>query len=57
MTTGERDLFNRFIRTLEGISDELKGIRKCFEKTAGDGGKNSVVTEHSKENQNVHREE
>ena len=57
MTIGERDQFNRFIRALEGISGELRGIRKCLKKKAGGGAKNSIVTENSEVNKNDHRED
>ena len=57
MTVGERDQFNRFIRALEGISCELRGIRKCLEKTAYDGREKPVVTDNSGEKQNDHRED
>ena len=57
MTIGERDQFNSFIRALEGISGELRGIRKCLEKKAGGGAKNSIVTESSGVNKNDHRED
>lgn len=57
MTIGERDQFNRFIRALEGISGELRGIRKCLEKKAGGGAENSTVTENSEVNKNDHKED
>lgn len=57
MTIGERDQFNRFIRALEGISGELKGIRKCLEKIAGDGAENRTVTNNSEVTINDHRED
>ena len=57
MTIGERDQFNRFIRALEGISGELRGIRKCLEKKAGDGGEKTAATNNSRENENDHRED
>lgn len=57
MTIGERDQFNRFIRALEGISGELKGIRRCLEKTTGDGGEKTAASNNSRENENDHRED
>lgn len=57
MTVGERDQFIRFIRTLEGITGELKGIRKCLEKIAGDGGETSGGMGNSGKTKNDHREE
>lgn len=57
MTIGERDQFNRFIRALEGISGELKGIRKCLEKIAGDGAESRTVTDNSEVIINDHRED
>lgn len=57
MTIGERDQFNRFIRALEGISGELKGIRKGLEKIAGDGAESRTVTDNSEVIINDHRED
>lgn len=57
MTIGERDQFNRFIRALEGISGELKGIRKALEKIAGDGAAERTATENSEVRIHDHRED
>ncbi|MBO5606819.1 MAG: hypothetical protein J5930_09405 [Treponema sp.] len=57
MTVGERDQFNRFIKALEGISGELRGIRKCLEKQMRDESENSTAVEINKVNKNDHRED
>ena len=57
MTVGERDQFNRFIKALEGISGELRGIRKCLEKQMCDESENSTAVEIKKVNKNDHRED
>ena len=57
MTVGERDQFNRFIKALEGILGELRGIRKCLEKQMCDESENSTAVEINKVNKNDHRED